>query len=121
VRADLEHVVGALVDAVEVAQREPPAEGGADLQRATEYEERAAAVHGGDAREVVRAGELRLGGRALLEQVPGAPGEGILIGVDGDGAGRRGERRRRQSPARPGRRWRWPLSQSGRRDCAGLE
>lgn len=115
--ADLEHVVRALVDAVEVPQREPPAEGGADLQRAAEHEERAAAVHGRDAVEVVRGGELRFGGRALLEQVPGAPGECVLVGADDDGTGRGGEGRRHQPPAWP----RSPPPQSRRRDCAGLE
>jgi hypothetical protein len=114
--ADLEHVVRALVDAVEVPQREPPAEGGADLQRAAEHEERAAAVHGRDAGEVVRGGEFRFGGRALLEQVPGAPGEGVLVGGDDDGTGRGGEGRWNQPPA-----WPRPPQQSRRRDCAGLE
>jgi hypothetical protein len=66
-----------------------------------------------------RGGELRLGGRALLEQVPGALGECVLIGADGDRAERRGDGRRHQPPARP--MWRRPPSQSGCSDRAGLE
>jgi hypothetical protein len=115
--ADLEHVVGALVDAVEVPQREPPPEGGADLQRAPEHEERAAAVHGSDAGEVVRGGKLRFSRHALLKQVPGAPGEGVLVEGNRDGTGRGGEGRRHRSPARRQR----PPPQRGHRGRTGLK
>jgi hypothetical protein len=116
--ADLEHVVGALVDAVEVPQREPPPEGGADLQRAPEHEERAAAVHGSDAGEVVRGGKLRFSRHALLKQVPGAPGEGVLAEGSRDGAGCGGEGRR---PARPTPRRQGPPPQRGHRGRTGLK
>lgn len=109
--ADLERVVGALVDAVEVSQRKPSAEGGANLQCPPDHEERPAAVDGADAGEIVSRGELPLGRRALLEEVPGAPGERVLVGatnaVDRGGGGGGGERRKRRPPTTTttARRW----------------
>ena len=66
---DLEHLVGAVREAVGVAQREPLAEGGGDLEEAPSHQQRPAPEDGADLGRVVVAERLRLR-HAHLEQVP---------------------------------------------------
>ena len=66
-------VIGALVDPVEEWQCEPVAEGSPDMQRALDHEGWREVMEGGDALDVV----IPLGTHHLLEEVPGAPGEGM--------------------------------------------
>lgn len=57
----LKHLIRAIRDAVEVPHRDPPAEGGADLEESSQDQEGLPAVDGGDQRQVVRVQELGLG------------------------------------------------------------